>query len=547
MIDGDRMATKINTDYYGAENSWIEVSGTNGYIKTENYSINDHITANNSTKWDIENGAIPDISASPWGIGRSSLSSYGYAVLTCVNRGTSDNYGGNLRKKVYEVNKGNTPVTFVNKSGMIYAPATDYGQNWVLDNKRRFVGKTRPKTNATSDIITTNGIDNGNDLYMGDRQSSGKTVTYADYQQLRYRMGAVGLVKISGNNIDFWSSGIKDLPNLISQFPNEDYMVFGANNWIGLKGSSSASYIRATFGVKTPVPEWLHQLYFDDNVTEWLPFNRAIDNYIGSPSYNSLKDCGTKSAYRVEDLESGTKYADFAQMSLTHGGLPATWICASNYKQVFNDVSYHWELVYFVNVSEWNEVNENQRIPATAGSSYSGRYFMKLVIDDSIYDNYYTACYYALLHEAAFLGLPFSDSYYGEESIGDTHVFLPVFDEHMITTGEYVNGAASLALPNATWGDIFGVDMPYYDPTYDPDAPSLPTINQGFATEITDTSSLPYMRVTTSGYTNPDLIRFQDREFVESTIQRVGIFGVNSYRYIETDDYIDGSTTCEVP
>ena len=83
-----------------------------------------------------------------------------------------------------------------------------------------------------------------------------------------------------------------------------------------------------------------------------------------------------------------------------------------------------------------------------------------------------------------------------------------------------------------------------------PDIPYMnmfPHISQGMATEITDASSLPYKRVTTSGYTNPDLIRFQDEEFAENTTQKVGIFGVNSYRYMETDDYEDGSTTCEIP
>lgn len=75
----------------------------------------------------------------------------------------------------------------------------------------------------------------------------------------------------------------------------------------------------------------------------------------------------------------------------------------------------------------------------------------------------------------------------------------------------------------------------------------VPNIGQGFATEVTDTTSLPYKRFNNSGYTNPDLIRFQDEEFAENTTQKVGIFGVNSYRYMETDDYEDGSTTCEIP
>lgn len=101
------------------------------------------------------------------------------------------------------------------------------------------------------------------------------------------------------------------------------------------------------------------------------------------------------------------------------------------------------------------------------------------------------------------------------------------------------NGYPYTALP---LGNIYVAPTPPEPPIVDD-----PIIGQGWSEEVTDTTSLPYERFNGSGYTNPDLIRFQDREFVESTIQRVGIFGVNSYRYMETDDYEDGSTTCEVP
>ena len=74
-----------------------------------------------------------------------------------------------------------------------------------------------------------------------------------------------------------------------------------------------------------------------------------------------------------------------------------------------------------------------------------------------------------------------------------------------------------------------------------------PTTGQGFATEVTDTTSLPYKRFNGSGYTNPDLIRFQDKEFEEGDIQKIGIYGLNSYRYIEHQNYTEGSTTEEVP
>ena len=76
---------------------------------------------------------------------------------------------------------------------------------------------------------------------------------------------------------------------------------------------------------------------------------------------------------------------------------------------------------------------------------------------------------------------------------------------------------------------------------------NIPAISQGYATEVTDTTSLPYERFYGSGYTNPELIRFQDKELPNNTVQKIGLFGVNSYRYIETVDYEDGSTTSEIP
>ena len=75
----------------------------------------------------------------------------------------------------------------------------------------------------------------------------------------------------------------------------------------------------------------------------------------------------------------------------------------------------------------------------------------------------------------------------------------------------------------------------------------IPSISQGETTEITDTSSIEYKRYSTTGYTNPDLIRFRDKEFAENVSQKVFIKGVNSYRYTEVDDYEDGSTTSEIP
>ena len=70
-----------------------------------------------------------------------------------------------------------------------------------------------------------------------------------------------------------------------------------------------------------------------------------------------------------------------------------------------------------------------------------------------------------IMSQIAFLGLPFvynpTDANRGK--IGDIGVYLPKFDGDGITTGEYAEGKAALALPNAEWVD--GRTGIGYDPT----------------------------------------------------------------------------------
>ena len=86
---------------------------------------------------------------------------------------------------------------------------------------------------------------------------------------------------------------------------------------------------------------------------------------------------------------------------------------------------------------------------------------------------------------------------------------------------------------------LFLIGIPFHNPWVE--------ISQGEATIVDDTTSIEYKRYSKSGYTNPDLIRFQDKEFEEGDIQKIGIYGLNSYRYIETQNYTEGSTEVEIP
>ena len=92
-------------------------------------------------------------------------------------------------------------------------------------------------------------------------------------------------------------------------------------------------------------------------------------------------------------------------------------------------------------------------------------------IDETTYPNKWESIKAIIRHELAFIGFPFVMGYDQTGNIGDNNVNVPTFDEHMITTGNYVTGAAAQQLPNAQWGDIFGDAMPEYDPDYVPPKP----------------------------------------------------------------------------
>ena len=75
-----------------------------------------------------------------------------------------------------------------------------------------------------------------------------------------------------------------------------------------------------------------------------------------------------------------------------------------------------------------------------------------------------------VLSQFAYFGIPFAetDSIAQTGNFGDTGLYLPVFDENGITTGEYKDGADALLLPNAQWTD--GREGAGYDPDKTPDA-----------------------------------------------------------------------------
>ena len=207
-------------------------------------------------------------------------------------------------------------------------------------------------------------------------------------------------------------------------------------------------------------------------------------DYSGLPKQNTYFNNQTVAYYNTKDVMS--QCDNIFQISRK--------------KQKFSDVEYHWSvgLVYGGDTLSGNfSLHDIDGLSLTGISSNAEKYISMtpyLVIDDDKGNGYKNACKRALMHEYAFYGMPFTTS---ENSAINSlwsstteDIYIPLFDENMITTGEYVTlkQAYEQYLPQTVWTDIFNEQSIY---NYDPDFQPLPpepeendygdTSNQGSA------------------------------------------------------------------
>lgn len=163
------------------------------------------------------------------------------------------------------------------------------------------------------------------------------------------------------------------------------------------------------------------------------------------------------------------KFTDTTHKNYCDTGAGRLYGVGNGNKHVFDDVSYHYEIRFFFKLNgNFTEVKENELI-LSSQDLYVLPYYK---IDDTTYSSKWESLKAIIRHELAFIGFPFVMGETQCDFIGGNNVNVPVFDEHMITTGRYYTGAAGATLPNAEWGDIFSDTMPEYDPDYNPPQPS---------------------------------------------------------------------------
>ena len=462
------MATKINPDYYGAENTFVNNTVS---TKRSNYSIGDLLNLG------IYTGGSLDFTASPWGIGKSSVSSDFIFTL-----GKSDVWSFH----VHENTKNNTPVWFYTHGVSIGGDIANdiLGSDATKANFAKALYKNRisPAVELASnlqDIKSTLAIDNGSVISLPSTQRQ-FAVTYADYQNLRAVIYDVWYKPEGSNNIsrcelkDIINGTVTDIDSIIAIYID-----------IRERSSGTSSGITPSIGgSELDIPDFYKSCYYDSgDADKWVrPWH--IIHTIGAPFWStndlsmSFAQFGSNDAVLYDsdyDTVTSNDIANNRNNSNIYGHI-------SSKRQVFDDVAYHWEYgIMPYGSNPWTGTTIDDGAAYESGT-YITYVYMAL---DGEYDDKTNAYLKAILHEVAFLGMPFTDRNHVTETIGGNNTYLPVFDEHLITTGDFVSGSASLALPNADWGDIFSTDMPDYDPEYEPE----PEPDEGDTGDLSNTGA----------------------------------------------------------
>ena len=450
------MSTKINETYYGAENTFVDLGRT--YVKRSPYNIGNLFTNGNYT------GGAVDMSAAPWGIGNSSASSDFEFI---AQKGATWTIEKLTRKK------GNTPLFLYINSGLALGALSNadlVGADNTSDNYEKALFKCRISPDAENDsnnLKSTLTVDSGDNVSIADALSN-FPITYLDYQHIRLYIDHVYYKPVGSNTIEKCS-----MNDIEADRVYVDYIAYFDCRlcYDSATGTNpNATGVHCSIGGnEVDISETFQSVYYGDNnkfVRPWRYIERFgywyIDtNWYSGDSfrYTSSDNINYKSAW--ETLGN----SDFVYANPVNVG----WSHVSDIQQDFGGLKYHWNFGLSVyNANQW-EITDIKTGDAYASGTYSSYAYLEVdEIPEGMSKN--QAYFNAVLHECSFLGFPIVLNHISiYHSFGEADVYLPVFDEHQITTGDFKNGAESLSLPCAQWGDIFGSSMPDYDPDYDPE------------------------------------------------------------------------------
>lgn len=328
--------------------------------------------------------------------------------------------------------------------------------------------------------------------------------TYYDYRRNIHSINATlcpktnfgrGSAFLVGNDLDTLIGTTWDnLKTTYNYESDEDIVITGASYIVysGLRLSSSASVRADIQGSAFLYP----QVSVVPSTRTKAIYYTAGNDKIGDGIYQNVNHIG------LGYISSGTlKYPNLSTLptATTYFNNKTTAYSSTNdvmsqcdnifaisrKKQKFSDVEYHWGvgLVYGGEslVGSFNLIDIDN-LNLTGITSNQEKFISMvpyLVIDDDKGNGYKMACKYALMHEYAFYGMPFTTSNSSAiNSVWDSScedIYIPLFDENMMTTGDYVTlkKAYEQYLPQTVWTDLFNEQSIYnYDPEFQPEPPA---------------------------------------------------------------------------
>lgn len=460
------MGTKIN------ENVWGEVPATGGTLRI-NRSLRELIAAG---LYNPETGNF-DMSVSPWGIGYSNAANYSIPWYTRTGEAASTS-NNRISKMGCEDSKSyNTP--FLMGYG-IYGLRENYTDEYIRPMQRIYGGTTKDNDNYITSTVKYDLGDKPPSYHVSasDSVANLKPVLYLDYQSIKIVSTALQWINLINGTVtrtvltnptqyNAYTTAVNsmDLENV--GIIAIEYQIYVKNNGSWSAISADNDYMIHNFK-KFKVTDRLRQFYFSGDEAEYVQIMPR--NYIGAPYRDvSWSSTGGRSmpmeSYSYGKLASYHSFNNLFDWGDFAGRSSGRFTVGS---WNFDDNDYTTEVLSF-----WGGTNPIREVHENDIISYSGyiRTCSVTRITRTTAPRNSTAINTVIIHELAFLGLPFVNGWstnYERQNIGDADVYLPIFDEHMLTTGLSVRGSAALELPNASWGDVFSDTMPSYDPSYDP-------------------------------------------------------------------------------
>lgn len=498
------MATRINTTFWGAESTWRSTNNYNNWLKVPMTLYADVVYNHQS---DLLNKDY-DKSTSLWGIPYDASVAMNTTVSWYWNSGMNIEY-----KEPHS--RVNVPVTVFAATNSATPVGDGYNRNAYpasgITNRR-----TAPNVSLANSSGTRN-FDNGPSISYSHVFSTtvggdiSSPVTYSPphqcvYYDYRQHIGFPLLSVIPKNVINsskaIYESTADDILNNRwnaiktenSITNDEDILICGAGFMIthGIKDNASQSD-RTTSGSGTPI-------YMPMCDTEPSTRAKPIFYSANEPPFKSLISV----IYNIIGIGSSYSYTTHNLPYVGETGLPTATTFFHNRqtvyysthdvmrdcdqifrisrkKQKFSDVEYHWDIMlnYGGNPSGGSlHLLEESDLSglSTANTAYISM-IPVLIIDDKKGSTYKQSILNAIIHEFAFYGFPLAKT----ESLANTSIwndsctdiYIPLFDEHYMTTGEYVTlkQAYESGLPQANWRDIFSdpVLINNYDPDYQPE------------------------------------------------------------------------------